>query len=339
MIALRPAWRGTNPYTGMLADALVASGTDVRDVEEGPQSVWRPADVVVLHWPDEFFFRENWHKTFRGYRSLVTLWTARHVQRKKIIWFAHNLAPHNRADHHARVRLRQFLKLVGGVVFLSEASRELVLQAYPVLASRPSIVIAHGDYRPIEHTPASQPRAVTGRPVNLAFIGQLRRYKGPDVLATLVAGFDADAVHLTMAGMCRDEQLADELRAAAAGATNIALDFGFLENAAMEARVDAADVVILPYRQILNSGSALLALSRHRPVIAPRLGSLVELQAQVGADWLWLYNGNLTHETLQHALEWARLPRMGKAPDLSQHDWSTIAAKLSRFFHDLVQRS
>ena len=36
----------------------------------------------------------------------------------------------------------------------------------------------------------------------------------------------------------------------------------------------AADVVVLPFRKVTTSGSALLALSLGRPVVAPRLGAL-----------------------------------------------------------------
>src|SRR3546814_7963709 len=71
----------------------------------------------------------------------------------------------------------------------------------------------------------------------------------------------------------------------------------------IERITDEADAVVLPYRDIVNSGSALLALSRFRPVIAPRLGSLIELQGQVGEDWLWLYDGPLTGERMREGIE------------------------------------
>jgi len=41
--------------------------------------------------------------------------------------------------------------------------------------------------------------------------------------------------------------------------------------------MNASDWVILPYQNILNSGSALLGLSFGRPMIVPQKGSLPEL--------------------------------------------------------------
>jgi glycosyltransferase involved in cell wall biosynthesis len=44
----------------------------------------------------------------------------------------------------------------------------------------------------------------------------------------------------------------------------------------------AADVVVLPFRQVTTSGSAVLALSLGRPVVAPRIGALRDLPVDVG---------------------------------------------------------
>src|SRR3546814_19371073 len=94
--------------------------------------------------------------------------------------------------------------------------------------------------------------------------------------------------------VCSSDLLTAELRQAAASAGNIHLQLEYLSDAEIERITDEADAVVLPYRDIVNSGSALLALSRFRPVIAPRLGSLLEFQGQVGEDWLWLYDGPFT---------------------------------------------
>ena len=61
----------------------------------------------------------------------------------------------------------------------------------------------------------------------------------------------------------------------------------------------AADLVALPYREILNSGTALLALSFNRPVLVPSKGAMAELQALVGSDWVRTYEGELTTGNLR----------------------------------------
>src|SRR3546814_12030359 len=112
---------------------------------------------------------------------------------------------------------------------------------------------------------------------------------------------------------------------------NIHLQLEYLSDAEIERITDEADAVVLPYRDIVNSGSALLALSRFRPVIAPRLGSLIELQGQVGEDWLWLYDGPLTGERMREGIEWVRNKQRISPPVLSAPEWTQIGEKLGRF--------
>src|SRR5205823_4454689 len=52
---------------------------------------------------------------------------------------------------------------------------------------------------------------------------------------------------------------------------------GFVPEEEIEALFAAADAVVLPYRRILTSGAALLALSLRRPVVAPGFASLREV--------------------------------------------------------------
>ena len=60
----------------------------------------------------------------------------------------------------------------------------------------------------------------------------------------------------------------------------------FVDDLTMTRLFAAADVVVLPYLDISNSGVAMLALSLQRPVIGPSKGAFPELQAQVGTTWV-----------------------------------------------------
>jgi glycosyltransferase involved in cell wall biosynthesis len=44
----------------------------------------------------------------------------------------------------------------------------------------------------------------------------------------------------------------------------------------------AADAVVLPFREILSSSSAALAMAFGRPVMAPRAGNIVEMLGEDG---------------------------------------------------------
>jgi glycosyltransferase involved in cell wall biosynthesis len=85
--------------------------------------------------------------------------------------------------------------------------------------------------------------------------------------------------------------------------SRVHLRLEYIPDADVASYIRASDLVVLPFREILNSGSAVLALSLDRPVLAPVKGSMHELQQFAGAEWVHLYSGELTSETLQQHLD------------------------------------
>src|SRR5690606_9690281 len=122
-------------------------------------------------------------------------------------------------------------------------------------------------------------RAVLGispsHPV-FAVVGSLRRNKG---LAELLEAWDlmelADPAArpiLVIAGSPMDQPTADLLRDRAQQDPGVKVFLGRLADDELISLVDAADVVLLPYQEVLNSGVLFLAWSRGRPVLGPALG-------------------------------------------------------------------
>jgi glycosyltransferase involved in cell wall biosynthesis len=125
--------------------------------------------------------------------------------------------------------------------------------------------------------------------------------------------------------------LEEQLRRLAAADERVRLHLRFLDDEDLQYYLNATDLVVLPYRQVLNSGSALLALSFDRPVLVPRLGALEELQRTVGDAWVRTYRGAFTTDALDEALAWALARRPGPAP-LDGLAWEGIAeATLAAF--------
>jgi beta-1,4-mannosyltransferase len=109
-----------------------------------------------------------------------------------------------------------------------------------------------------------------------------------------------------------------------------------LTDAELEAAVDGAHAVVLPYRRILNSGAALYAMSRNRMLLAPRQGSLPELQTAVGGQWVHLYDGDLTVAVLRTFVAAVRGGTDLATPDLSAFEWGSIAEKIRGLLRTLL---
>ena len=81
---------------------------------------------------------------------------------------------------------------------------------------------------------------------------------------------------LLICGKPLPKKLGRELEARAAADPRIVLRLERIPEGDLSGILRAADAVVLPFRDILTSGSAILALSHGRPVIAPAMGCLPE---------------------------------------------------------------
>ena len=86
-----------------------------------------------------------------------------------------------------------------------------------------------------------------------------------------------------------------------------------------------AELVVLPYRTMHNSGAALLALSLERPVLVPANESTESLAREVGAGWVQTFAPPLAPGVLARAVTVVRTTRRSPAPDLSARTWPAIA--------------
>ena len=97
----------------------------------------------------------------------------------------------------------------------------------------------------------------------------------------------------------------------------------------------ASDLAVFPYKDILNSGSAMMALSFDVPVLVPGIGSMPELREQVGRDWVMTYQGDLSPSVLEVAKAWV----LGTKRSERAHDpfaWPGIATKTIEFYKELL---
>ena len=140
-----------------------------------------------------------------------------------------------------------------------------------------------------------------------------------------------------MVGRAFDAVVEREIREAADGASNVRLDLRWVPTEEVQTFFAASDLVVLPYRRILNSGALMLALTLACPVLVPDLGSMRDQQARFGAEWVRLYPGELTPEDLAAACAWAARQR-DREPDLAGGDWVRIAQQTRAVYGALLSR-
>jgi beta-1,4-mannosyltransferase len=336
VISLGPINSTLNKYVDLFSKAISDQQYSICEFEWRP-AVLRKSNVVILHWPNEFFAAEKKSATIKSIIKLAAIWLSKYLWRTRFIWVAHNAAPHDTETSAPRLT-RWFLRSVDGIIFLSANSRNLITNLYPESRDRRSLVTVHGHYRDIAVTPLT-PSPVPAGDVKLVCVGLVRPYKNLELL--IDAAIRVSGIQLLVAGLSRDPSHRDALRARAAEAQHITLDLwdAPISESKFEAIVDSSDAIVLPYRTILNSGAALFALSRNRPILAPSIGSLPELRETVGTDWVYLYQGEFNQGVLVEFIAWMRKTKRSEQAPLDYHDWNRIGQDLGGFIESIRNAS
>lgn len=322
-IAIDPVETPYNSFVGRFANAVRATGASVVPYQSNLRALLR-TDVAIIHWPTLFM---GAHSRRKAWVQLARFAIARR-RGMRLIWVAHNLAAH---DESARRGITdRFIANLDGIIYLSQRSREMVRDTYRIAPHTRELTTVHPRYDSKRPLVAFSPPGA-GEPVRLVTIGLVRRYKNHDELVAAARDLDPAAVRIAIVGKRYDPVFAAELAAAVTpgGAVGLEITDDLPSEDEMEATLDGAHGVVLPYRNILNSGSAIHALSRGRPVLVPALGSMPDLRAQVGERWVRLYDGALTPAVLAGFAAHVRGLEPGAMPDLSALSWERASDDLA----------
>jgi beta-1,4-mannosyltransferase len=286
-----------------------------------------------VHWPEKALTSEAWIVAAAGAVVALGVLQAANLHGARVVWTAHNVQPHD--SRHPRLERwfwSAFVRRVDTVIHLSAAGQQAVEARYPRLANCTRAVVPHGHYRgsypdTVSRDDARAALAIPSGARVVTFLGLVRPYKNVPHLVRTVRALPSSAgeVVLLVGGAPRPPALADEVRAAAAGDPRVRLMLEHVPDEQVQHYLRAADLVVFPFKDITNSGSALLALSFDRPVLVPALGAMGELQALAGGDWVRSYERELTPDILAAALDWAMQRPKSAGPQLDALEWKQLA--------------
>lgn len=321
-----PAPRSTtNPYIVMLSRGL----REHPEIELLHFDWWsvltRRVDVFHAHWPEILVSGASPVKKLVRQVLFACLLVIFRIRRTVIVRTVHNVDMPHGISRRETALLRLFDR---------RTTFRIRINATTAIApGQPFTTILHGDYR--EWFAEYQvPDAEPGR---ITYFGLIRRYKGTEALIRVFTAIpDRDpSLRLTVAGRPSTAELGNELTTLAAGDEAIALRLAFLSEQELVDVVGKAHLIVLPYREMHNSGGALTALSLDRPILVPDNAANRALRKEVGEQWVHTYVGDLTPGRLLAALEAAEVLPEGR-PNLEKRDWATSTTLHVLAYHEAL---
>lgn len=313
-----------SPGVGEFSDLLEKGAQD--DVEyryfSWPEALRGRYDVLHVHWP-ELLVRDSRGRAraFLRRRLMDALLLVLRVRGIPLVRTFHNPRPHERGDAAEARALDRIDAATRLWIALNDTTRPE--------GDVDVVLIPHGHYAEV-FASFPQPAAVPGR---VAFFGIIRPYKNVEELVAAFRGLDDAALSLRIAGRAHPGQ-EERVRAAAGDDPRIGLSLRYLDDADLVREVREASLVVLPYREMHNSGALLVAASLGRPVLVPHSGANALLAAELGHGWVRMYRGALTPDVLAAHLEAVAAEGLlcAEGPDIAARDAARIGALHARAY-------
>jgi len=303
-----------NPYWVMLASGLREAGVEIAEEPESHKLLWlfkkrREVDILHLHYFQSLYCNSGHTRA----RLIYVVKFALYLLLARLLGYHTVLTLHNLKPTHP---LKPgWIDFLGHWVAVNFSERVIVhcREARRLLAARYGrkkkvYEVTHPNY--IGYYPNQISQADARNKLNIPeigrvflFLGGVRPNKGIETLISAFHDLEGEDLILLIAGKAdTNRDYANRLQALANNDSRIRFHFGFIPDDELQVFYNACDIVVLPFTSILTSGSAILAMSFAKPVIAPRMGCLPEL-LEPDAGWLFeAGNQQSLHTTMKRVI-------------------------------------
>ncbi|UVI29124.1 glycosyltransferase family 4 protein [Paenibacillus spongiae] len=328
-----PKWSPHNKYSELLTRSIEQNGLQVEHYDREAMFKPRRGDIVHLHWPSNSYTSSVFALTIAKSLFFALLLLYFRCRGVRLFWTVHNVWPHTGKTRWDRLMRKYILTVCHEAFVLSETVKGEVAATFGVPPSK-LVVTPHGHYVDAYASKGTDIRkrfGISPESFLFLFIGRINPYKGVDQLVEAFSSLKLESCDLLIAGHVDSGYSLDFIDRVNDGTIRIYPQF--VDDHELADFLEAANVIVLPYKQISTSGSAILALSHKKPVVAPRLGALGEY---VSDGCGVLYDPD-DPDGLRKALQASmnmdvKETEMHIAAKLRELDWDRIAGKMIQVY-------
>lgn len=327
-----------NYYNDLLTDSLSGAGLDIMDLKHGKLLLQvgraKSGDIVHIHWIHHAY--QNRNPLLFIAKSFIFVLTMFYLKLRSVqlVWTIHNLYP-----HHAKYpKMERFMRTLicrfcSKLIVASDSIKRKVMMEFGVPANKLSVV-KHGHYLGVYKPAGMDFRRIynisEGADIYL-FLGAIKAYKGVEDLIESFNAVKTKESYLIIAGKA-DKEMEVYLQGVK-DTENIILDLRFVPNEEVADLISAVDVMVMPYKEITTSGSAILGLSFKKLIVMPDNEFIDEYFKE---DMVVRYDPTHAYG-LTNAMKTAlNVKKEGKAPKyeevLKELEWSGIAQQIKNVY-------
>jgi beta-1,4-mannosyltransferase len=347
-----PDYHKSNPYQTLLLANLSKLGVDAK---YGKRKIYfsnidlsiiynliknKKFDILHLHWQHPFMIHDNF--LLMVFRSLLFIFQLLLLKciKVKIVWTVHNLKNHENKFVKTEIFFSRIIaRFADRIIAHCNNSKNEIVNKFQIDEQKIH-VIEHGNYISVykDKYTRNQSREILDIPKTqfvFLFLGLIRPYKGIIELIESYKRINASSMTLVIAGRIEDKELAKILIDKASGSPDILLKLQYIDDDEIGIYMKSADVLVLPYRDIINSGSAILGMSFGKAIISPRLGCMPEVLHSFGGVLYDPESKSGLVEAMQAAIASKnKIAEMGKANlQLAKNwNWQKVAAHTANIY-------
>lgn len=294
-----PFW-SSNPYLTMLYLACQTAGWNVKGVSRlgalasAVERQLTQGDVVHVHWTAPVTAGATTQaEAEQGLEIIRGVLASMARKRIDLLWTVHNEIAHDTTFHDVERDLANALADSARIIIqLHEITASAVAQSYH-LPPEKLVTLRHASYLGLypDTVTGDEARRRLGIPPGaptVGFVGQVRQYKGIETLFGAVdrMASQVDGLRLLLAGKTSQADL-EALEPLLPRTVEIVRRASFVPDEELELWLKASNVLVLPYRRVLNSGSVLLAATFGTPCVIPDDTPLAEVYRE--EPWVRAY--------------------------------------------------
>lgn len=294
-IACLPVAGDMNPYQNLMIEGLnesklINAFNGIDDRFFGIIRTYLKYKPNYLHfdWLTAYYFRRTLWMTYLllPIFALQILYI-KFFTKTKFVWTLHEIYPHD-ADNiklHKRIRMF-FAQQCQWIRVFSDETIPKAAKELNVLEDK-FITLPEGDYcsiypNKISYEDARKRLYIDNKCKTYLYLGFIKPYKGIEKLIYEFNKLKHQNIKLIIAGQGIDKNYSNKIiqKVERLNDNRISLIDTFISVDDLQIYFNAADLVVLPFVKVENSGSAIMAMGFGKPILAPKIGVLKKRLSQ-----------------------------------------------------------